>query len=175
MYAYTARASREGTRMIEEPRLQSWAMTVSADRFPVASGVLGRAAGAALVAALTVLTAACGESGDTAGTPGSNGDVDSTAPPPESDSPDDAEGVPTPGSDASDSAAPGAGGLPGSDTTAGSGDVLGTDGADDAPASAQYGDIPDVEMIDVSSSATVNLRSLPDGERALLFWFWAPH
>ena len=37
------------------------------------------------------------------------------------------------------------------------------------------GDLPDIDMIDVSTAATVNLQSLVDHETPLLFWFWAPH
>jgi hypothetical protein len=40
---------------------------------------------------------------------------------------------------------------------------------------ASTGEIPDIEMIDVSSGATVNLRAMIDNDKALLFWFWAPH
>ena len=37
------------------------------------------------------------------------------------------------------------------------------------------GDVPDVEMIDISTGATVNLQSFVTNEKPLLFWFWAPH
>ena len=37
------------------------------------------------------------------------------------------------------------------------------------------GDVPDIDMIDVSTGATVNLRSMVDNTKPLLFWFWAPH
>lgn len=37
------------------------------------------------------------------------------------------------------------------------------------------GDVPDIDMIDVSTAATVNLQSLVDHETPLLFWFWSPH
>ena len=37
------------------------------------------------------------------------------------------------------------------------------------------GDVPDLDMIDVSTGATVNLQSLVDHEKPLLFWFWTPH
>ena len=36
-------------------------------------------------------------------------------------------------------------------------------------------EIPDIDLIDVTSGATVNLRSVADGDNPLLFWFWAPH
>ena len=36
-------------------------------------------------------------------------------------------------------------------------------------------DVPDVEMIDLSTGATVNLRSLVTGDKPLLFWFWSPY
>lgn len=50
-------------------------------------------------------------------------------------------------------------------------------GAEDEPdvPSLLIGDVPDVAMTDVSSDADVGLRSLLDGERPLLLWFWAPH
>ncbi len=41
--------------------------------------------------------------------------------------------------------------------------------------SASSGEIPSVDMIDVSSGAVVNLASLVDNEKPLLFWFWSPH
>ena len=37
------------------------------------------------------------------------------------------------------------------------------------------GDVPDLDMIDVYTGATVNLRSLVDNTKPLLFWFWTPH
>ena len=37
------------------------------------------------------------------------------------------------------------------------------------------GDVPDIDMIDISTGAAVNLRSLIDNTKPLLFWFWAPH
>ena len=37
------------------------------------------------------------------------------------------------------------------------------------------GDVPDLDMIDVSTGATVNLQSLVDNTKPLLFWFWTPH
>ena len=37
------------------------------------------------------------------------------------------------------------------------------------------GDVPDLDMIDVSTGAAVNLQSLVDNEKPLLFWFWSPH
>ncbi len=37
------------------------------------------------------------------------------------------------------------------------------------------GDVPGIDMIDVSTGATVNLRSLVDNTKPLLFWFWVPH
>lgn len=37
------------------------------------------------------------------------------------------------------------------------------------------GDVPDLEMIDVSTGATVNLQSFVANEKPLLFWFWVPH
>lgn len=36
-------------------------------------------------------------------------------------------------------------------------------------------DVPNIEMIELSSGDSVNLRSLVDGERSVLLWFWAPH
>ena len=35
-------------------------------------------------------------------------------------------------------------------------------------------DVLDAELTDISTGATVNLRSLVNGEKPLLFWFWAP-
>ena len=37
------------------------------------------------------------------------------------------------------------------------------------------GDVPDLNMIEVSTGATVNLQSLVDNTKPLLFWFWTPH
>ena len=34
-------------------------------------------------------------------------------------------------------------------------------------------DVPDVELTDISTDGTVNLRSLIPGDRAVLLWFWA--
>lgn len=36
-------------------------------------------------------------------------------------------------------------------------------------------DVPSIEMIDLSSGDSVNLRSLVGGEQSVLLWFWAPH
>ena len=36
------------------------------------------------------------------------------------------------------------------------------------------GDVPDVDLIDVRSGETVQLRSLVDGVRPVLVWFWSP-
>ena len=36
-------------------------------------------------------------------------------------------------------------------------------------------DVPDLELIDVSTGQPVNLRMLVPAETPLLFWFWAPH
>ena len=60
---------------------------------------------------------------------------------------------------------------------AGSPDTANTayDGRDLSMINASSGEIPDVDMIDVSSGATVNLQSLAAGDEPLLFWFWAPH
>ena len=35
-------------------------------------------------------------------------------------------------------------------------------------------DVPDVDMFDAATGATVNLRSVVKGEKPLLFWFWSP-
>ncbi|MDE0654439.1 MAG: hypothetical protein OXI26_12395 [bacterium] len=35
-------------------------------------------------------------------------------------------------------------------------------------------DVPDVEMLDVSTGSTVGLRSVVTGHTPLLFWFWSP-
>ena len=37
------------------------------------------------------------------------------------------------------------------------------------------GDVPDLQMINVHTGATVDLQSVVDGQMPLLFWFWAPH
>ena len=37
------------------------------------------------------------------------------------------------------------------------------------------GDVPDLDMIDISTGATVNLLSFVTNEKPLLFWFWVPH
>ena len=42
-----------------------------------------------------------------------------------------------------------------------------------APSAAT--DVPDAEMIDVRTGATVNLQSVVDGTTPLLLWFWVPH
>ena len=36
------------------------------------------------------------------------------------------------------------------------------------------GDVPDIDMIDISTGAGVNLRSLVDNTKPLMFWFWEP-
>ena len=36
-------------------------------------------------------------------------------------------------------------------------------------------DVPDLEMVDVSSGSNVRLASLVTGDKPLLLWFWAPH
>ena len=35
-------------------------------------------------------------------------------------------------------------------------------------------DVPDIDMIDISTGAGVNLRSLVDNTKPLMFWFWEP-
>ena len=37
------------------------------------------------------------------------------------------------------------------------------------------GDVPDLDMIDISTGATVNLLSFVTNEKPLMFWFWVPH
>ena len=49
------------------------------------------------------------------------------------------------------------------------------DNTDLSMINAASGEIPDVDMIDVSSGAPVNLQSLVGNTQPLLFWFWAPH
>ena len=49
------------------------------------------------------------------------------------------------------------------------------DNADMSMINASSGELPDLEMIDVSSGATVNLQSLAGNIQPLLFWFWSPH
>ena len=34
-------------------------------------------------------------------------------------------------------------------------------------------DVPDVELTDITTGETVNLRSLIPGDKAVLLWFWA--
>ena len=34
-------------------------------------------------------------------------------------------------------------------------------------------DVPDVDLTDISTGETVNLRSVFTGDKAVLFWFWA--
>ncbi len=46
---------------------------------------------------------------------------------------------------------------------------------DMAMINASDDEVPDIDMIDVSTGATVNLQSLADGSEPLLFWFWSPH
>ena len=36
------------------------------------------------------------------------------------------------------------------------------------------GDVPDIDMIDISTGAAVNLRALVDNTKPLMFWFWEP-
>jgi len=49
------------------------------------------------------------------------------------------------------------------------------DNTDLSMINATSGELPDVDMTDVSSGAPVNLQSLTGDGKALLFWFWAPH
>ncbi len=35
-------------------------------------------------------------------------------------------------------------------------------------------DVPNRDMIDIHTGATVNLRSVVKGDKPLLFWFWSP-
>lgn len=49
------------------------------------------------------------------------------------------------------------------------------DNTDLSMINAASSEMPDVDMIDVSSGATVNLQSLAGDAKPLLFWFWAPH
>ena len=51
----------------------------------------------------------------------------------------------------------------------------GGDAADMSRINLAQGEIPSLEMIDVSSGATVDIRSLVDNAKPLMFWFWAPH
>ncbi len=36
-------------------------------------------------------------------------------------------------------------------------------------------DVPDMNLVDVSSGVSVNLRSFVTGDKALLLWFWSPY
>ena len=75
--------------------------------------------------------------------------------------------------DAADDGAIGTAGHPPVDTAedAGPGDAAGEAAAAELTVST---DVPDIEMIDLSSGATVSLRSVVSGETPLLFWFWSP-
>lgn len=44
-----------------------------------------------------------------------------------------------------------------------------------AAAPAGPGDVPNLQMIDMHTGATLDLQSVVDGQTPLLFWFWAPH
>ena len=75
--------------------------------------------------------------------------------------------------DVADEEAIGTAGHPPVDTTeeAATGDAAGE------PATAELTispDVPDIEMIDLSSGSTVSLRSVVSGATPLLFWFWSP-
>ena len=48
-------------------------------------------------------------------------------------------------------------------------------GGHDAGLINTVGDVPDLDMIDISTGATVSLRSFLDGGKPLMFWFWVPH
>lgn len=48
-------------------------------------------------------------------------------------------------------------------------------GSVETPAVQISEDVADFDLVDVSSGATVSLRSLLDGETPVLLWFWAPH
>lgn len=39
---------------------------------------------------------------------------------------------------------------------------------------ASLSDVPNVDLVDLSNGETVNLRSLIDGSRPVMLWFWAP-
>ena len=54
-------------------------------------------------------------------------------------------------------------------------DGTGTDGTGYAAAPAGPGDVPDLQMVNMHSGATIDLQSVVDGQTPLLFWFWAPH
>lgn len=51
------------------------------------------------------------------------------------------------------------------------------DGEAVAPTSsaASESDLPDVDVVDVVTGATVNVSALAPGDKPLLVWFWAPH
>lgn len=36
-------------------------------------------------------------------------------------------------------------------------------------------DVPDIEMTNLATGTSINLRSVVDGDKPMLFWFWAPH
>ena len=44
-----------------------------------------------------------------------------------------------------------------------------------APAGTSSSDLPDVDVVDVVTGATVNVSTLAPGDKPLLVWFWAPH
>lgn len=60
---------------------------------------------------------------------------------------------------------------PATSATADLSETAGTGGA----VAAGPGDVPDLQMIDVHTGATLDLQSVVDGRTPLLFWFWAPH
>jgi len=48
-------------------------------------------------------------------------------------------------------------------------------GGTDSAVAVGPGDVPDLQMINVHTGATLDLQSVVDGQSPLLFWFWAPH
>lgn len=54
-------------------------------------------------------------------------------------------------------------------------DTTGYQATDLSMINVSGGEVPDVDMVDVSTTATVNLQSLTGSDKPLLFWFWSPH
>ena len=40
---------------------------------------------------------------------------------------------------------------------------------------AVSGDVPNIEMTNLATGSSINLQSVVDGDKPMLFWFWAPH
>ena len=47
--------------------------------------------------------------------------------------------------------------------------------APENPAPAPTSELPSVEMVNVTTRASVNLASFAPSDRPIVLWFWAPH